>query len=125
MVVEILEVPESRRGAAGVDVDRGGAMGGEGESARLAQRRGFQEAGDPAAAGGVGLEDVHGVRFEHPAEVAGVVAVLSRGDLHAGGRAVAQEAQAFQIVGGDRLLEPGNAAALKSVRRTRAPPLRG
>ncbi len=43
-------------------------------------------------------------------EVLQGVAVLAGGDRHAGGRAVAQQAQAGEIIGGDGLLEPRHAA---------------
>ena len=47
--------------------------------------------------------------LEHPAEVEQVVAVLAGGDVHAGRGAVAEQPQAVEVVGGDRLLEPGHA----------------
>ena len=75
-----------------------------------AERVDREQLGDPAAAGDVGLQDVDGAGGEHPLEVGGVVAVLAGRDLHPGRGAVAQQPQALEIVGGDRLLEPAHAA---------------
>ena len=92
-------------------------MGRERQAPSFAQGAGPQEAGDPAAAGRVGLEDVDGAGLEHPPEIEEVVAVLARGDVHAGRGPVAEQPEALEVVGRDRLLEPAHA----SVRRTARP----
>ncbi len=88
--MEVLEVPDRGDGAAGVCVQRWRRVGGEGDPVGLAQRRNAEEAGDPGAACGVGLEYVDGAGLQRAAEVDQLVAVLARGDVHAGGRAVTQ-----------------------------------
>ena len=76
---------------------------------RLAQRAGLQKAGDAAAARHIRLLHVDRAGRQHAAKIIERVAVLAGGDVHAGGRALAQQPQAVEIVGGDRLLEPGDA----------------
>ena len=87
---------------------------------RLAEGPDAQEAGDPAAAGRVGLEHVDGAGLEHPAEIGQVVAVLAGGDVHAGRAAVAEQPQPVEVVGGDRLLEPGHPQLGEPLGRARA-----
>ena len=48
VVVEILQVAETRQGAAGVGVQRGRAVGRQRQRAGLAEGAGAQEPGDPA-----------------------------------------------------------------------------
>ena len=90
-------------------MEGGRAVGGERDPAGLAQGGHAEEVGDARAARGVRLQDVHRARVEHALEVGQVVAVLAGRDLHARGRAVAQEPQPFEVVRGDRLLEPRHA----------------
>ena len=91
VVVEVLEVLELRGGAQRVNVERRRGVSGQAQRARTAERTHAHQLGDPSAAGHVGLEHVHGARLEHPLEVREVVAVLARGDRHAGRRAVANQ----------------------------------
>jgi hypothetical protein len=51
------------------------------------------------------------------AEIVQIVAIFPGGDLHAGRRAVADQVQPFQVIGGDRLLEPDHAQAGEHVRQ--------
>ena len=69
MVVEILQVAEQRHGAGGMAVQRWRAMTGQIDVVGLAERPGGQEAGDAAAAGGIGLLHVHRAGFQHPADI--------------------------------------------------------
>src|SRR5690625_3801069 len=78
----------------------------------LREGGGVEEAGDPAAAGGICLEDVDCSRLEQPAEVRRGVAILAGGDIHPGGAMVAQQAESGEVVGGDGLLEPGDVVYL-------------
>src|SRR5439155_1145953 len=73
-----------------------------------AKSRYRHQLGDSPAAGDVCLHDVDRARLQHAPEVEEVVAVLPGGDLHAGRRPVAQQPQALQVIGGDRLLEPAD-----------------
>ena len=98
-----------RRRAAGVRRAATGAQCAEsGRSNASHERRRLQEAGDAAAARGVGLQHVDRAGLEHAPEVRQVVAVLAGRDLHAGGRAVAQKPQPVEVVGRHRLLEPAS-----------------
>src|SRR5438477_6533506 len=73
----------------------------------------MEESADAAAAGRVGLEDIDCTGLEHAAEVPDVESVFSGGDVHSRWRAVAQEPEAFQIVRGNRLLEPAHTVFAK------------
>ena len=108
VVVEVLEVREVLERGRRVQVDRRAAVQRQRQAMRAAQRADAEELGDPGAAGDVGLEHVDRARFEHPPEVARVVAVLAGRDRHPGRRAVAEQPQALEVVGGDRLLEPAH-----------------
>ena len=122
--------------------DRGSTPGGA--TRRAAHRRGRAIAGaqwadngsavrlaQPADARGspvmppqrvdVGLQHVDRPGLEHPAEVAQVVAVLAGRDLHPGRRASRTSAQALEVVGGDRLLEPASRRARRTVAPAPAP----
>ena len=107
VVVEVLQVPQGNDGAAGVGVNRGCRMRREIHPAGLAEGGHLQEPRNPRASRSVGLEHVH--RLKHPAEVVEVVTVLAGGNLHARGGVISDQTQPFEIVGGDRLLEPNHA----------------
>ena len=76
-----------------------------------------EQLGDAGASSDVGLENVDRSGLEHPLEVDRVIAVFAGGDLHPGGRAVAQEPQAFEVVGGHGLLEPAHAGVVREAPR--------
>jgi hypothetical protein len=46
---------------------------------------------DARASRGVSLQDINSARFEHSAEIPGVVAILTGRDLHARRRAIAEK----------------------------------
>ena len=60
-------MPQSRRRAGDVAVQRRRAMAGQIDVMRLAQSADLQKAGDAAAAGRVGLQHVDGARLQHAA----------------------------------------------------------
>src|SRR3954454_453138 len=83
---------------------------------RLADRRRLYESGDAATAGGVRLQYVDGSGRNHLIKVHELVAVLAGRDLHRRRRAVAKQAQTFEIVRRHRLLEPADAGCRKDFR---------
>jgi hypothetical protein len=109
VVGEVLEVAEVGDGHGRVGRQGLGAMGGNLEVVGGGEGGDAQPFGDPRAARDVRLEAVHRTGLEHAPEVGQVVAVLAGGDV--GGALVADLAQARQVIGGDRLLEPGDAHA--------------
>jgi hypothetical protein len=106
VIVEPLQVPQVGNGRRGVSVQVGGAVSGELKPVGGGHRRDPQPLGDAAAPGHVGLQAVHGTRRTHPAEVVQIPAVFAGRDV--GGHAVPDLAQAVEIVGGDRFLEPAH-----------------
>ena len=76
----------------------------------MAQSADAQQLAHAAAACDVDLQHVHRPCLEHAQEVRRVVAVLAGSNRHAGGRPVSQQAQAREIVGADRLLQPADRA---------------
>ena len=84
-----------------------------------AQSGGLQEAGDAAAARGVGLQHVHRAGVQHAAEVKGVIAIFAGRDVHAGRAAVANQPQTFQIVG--RTPAPRTKSRRARAKRRRSP----
>ncbi len=108
VVVEIFQVAHPRHGAAHMGMDAGRSVRRERQAEGVREHAGPEEPGDAAASRGVGLKHVDAARLEHPPEVLEVVAVLPGGDLHAGRRAVAEQSQPVEVVGRDRLFEPGD-----------------
>ncbi len=96
-----------------MQMDRGAAVKRERHRSCAAQRSDAQQLSDARAPGDVGLEHVDRTGLEHAPEVERVVAVLARGDLHAGGGPIAHQPQALEIVGGHRLLEPAHAGVVR------------
>src|SRR5215472_18907415 len=83
---------------------------------RFAQRADLEETGDTTAAGNIGLQHVDRIGLEEAARVVTYINVFPGGDLHLVRRALAHQPQAWQIVRGDRLLEPANVRLRTSVR---------
>ena len=81
-------------------------MGGKRQAPGIGKRRGFEESGVATATARISLQHVHGAGLDHAAKIERLVAVLARRDLQTGGRAVAQQAQAIEVVARNRLLEP-------------------
>ena len=94
------------RGAGSVQVERRRAMPRQVDVMRLAQRGDLHETGDAAAARHIGLQHVDD--RQQPAEIVEIIAVFAGGDIHAGRRARAHQGQPPNVVGADRLLEPGD-----------------
>ena len=89
-------------------MDRGSAMGRERDLECVTERGHAQEAGDAAATRGIRLKRVDRASFEHLPEIIGCVTVFASCDLHRGGRMIAKQAQAFEVVAGDRFLKPAD-----------------
>ena len=87
----------------------------ERQRTRLTKCRHLKESCDTRAASGIGLQDIDCSGRQHALEVRQIVAIFSSGYLHSAGRAVAQQAQPVEIVGGNWLLEPRHAEVVKSV----------
>src|SRR5947209_20346654 len=100
MVVEVLEMSEIGHCAQGVRADLRRTMSGDLQSVSSRQAARGEKAGGPAAARDVGLEAVDAA--EQIAEVGRHVGVLAGRDLETGGRAPAEEPQAFQLRRADR-----------------------
>jgi hypothetical protein len=77
VIVEPLQVYRRRRTTTGRHVQRRRAMAGQRHAKRVRQGGGPHEAGEAAAAGGVGLQHVHGTGFEQAAQVQQVETVLA------------------------------------------------
>jgi hypothetical protein len=116
MVVEPLDVAGGLHRGTGVRVDGGRTMCRERTTERLAERVGAVQAGDTAAARGVALEHVDGLRLEHPAEPVRVRDALARGDGHAGRGTLTNLPQTLEVVGGDALLEPADVLLREALR---------
>src|SRR5919202_4424689 len=82
VVVEVLQVPQGDDGAASVGVQRGRRVRRELHTPRLAEGTCAQKAGYPRAPSRVGLQHVHRLGLEHPAEVVEIVYIFAGGDLH-------------------------------------------
>jgi hypothetical protein len=106
VVVEVLEVPQVGNGSGDVGVQVRRAVAGDLQAARGRDGGDALPLGDAAAAGDVGLQAVDRLGVHHPGEVDQVVPVLARGDV--GRHLVADLAQPVEVVGADRLLEPGH-----------------
>ena len=76
---------------------------------RLAKRRNLQKGGDAAAAGNIRLHHVHGTRIHHATKIEDVVAVLACRNFDLSRCSIANQPQTFEIVGRNRLFEPGHA----------------
>ena len=113
MVVEVLEMADVRRGAGHVEVEGWRAVARHLQSMRRGHGRRPLPLTDAAAASDVHLEDVDCSRCAHALEVEEVVAVFAgshiRTDL------LPDLVQAFEIIRGDRLLEPGDVAGVGEV----------
>ena len=115
MVVEPFEMAQVRHRGEGVRVDRRRGVPRDVELVRVGERRGGQQPGHAAAAGGVGLEAVDGA--DQAAEIACGRGVFAGGDVdsrreHARARSAAPSMSSEL----DRLLEP---------RDTESRPVRG
>src|SRR5438876_9843724 len=69
-----------------------------------------------ATARDISLQDVDCTGIEHAAKVENVIPVLSSRNIHPSRCAVANQAQAVQVIGRDWLFEPRNAELRKSFR---------
>src|SRR5215831_17037591 len=98
MVVKIFKVPERCDRADNMRVQSRGSMSGERNIMRLAQRGYLEKTSNSSASGHVGLLHVDGASRKHSLKIENVIAVLSRGNLHAGGCTVTQQAETFQII---------------------------
>ncbi len=90
-----------------MDAERRRAMRGERHVAALADPVRAQHVRDPADPGDVGLQDVDAIG--EVVQLRQVPLVLAGGDRDAGRAAVAKQPQALAVLGGDRLLEVGDA----------------
>ncbi len=109
MVEEIFSVNYSLRRATYVGMDGRGGMGRQGQRVALAKRIRLQKARDTAAAGGVGLQNIHGAGRQHAAKIPGVISVLARRDIHARRPGIANQPQPVQVVGRNRFFKPCDA----------------
>ena len=108
MIVKPFEMPQPRRRTGHVQMQGRRAVPGQIDVKRLAQRRDLQEGGDAAAAGHIGLLHVDGLCLQHVADIVDGVGIFAGRDFHAGRSPLAARAQASQIVGRDRFLEPAD-----------------
>ncbi len=105
--MEVLDVRDRLQRRADVDAERRRAVRRERHVAALADPVGAQHVGDPADPGDVGLQDVDAVG-EVP-QLRHVPLVFAGGDRDAGRPAVTEQPQPLAVLGGDRLLEVGDA----------------
>ncbi len=106
MVEEILDVPRWRDRATNRDVQGRRRVRRQVNVVRFAERGDAKELRESRATRGVGLHDIDGSGFDHPSKVNEVISVFAGRDVHARRRAIAQQAQACQIVRRHRLFEP-------------------
>jgi len=97
VVEEVLDVDEPARRRRDVGVQRRRAVRGQRDTRRVAQCIALEKAGVAEAARRVDLLDVDRVGVQHAAHVHRVVGVLAGGDRQR--RAIADEAEAVQVVG--------------------------
>ena len=96
VVVKIFDVARAVGGAAQMRVQRGRGVSGKGNLKRLAQICHLQKSGH-AAARGVGLQNVNGLRFEHFSRLQQIIIVFAGGNFERGEksrRAFADKSQA-------------------------------
>ena len=106
MIVEVLEVTQVGDGGGHVGVQVRRAVAGDLQAPGGRHGGDALPLGDAAAAGDVGLQAVHRLRVDHPGEVDQVIPVLARRDIRH--HLVANLPQPVEVVGADRLLEPGH-----------------
>src|SRR6185503_3111182 len=81
MIVKPLKVPQSRRGARNVQMQRRRAMAGKIDMIGLAQGANLQERRDASTSRYVGLLYVHRLRFQHSAYIVDGVGIFAGGHL--------------------------------------------
>ena len=108
VIMKVFNVTQGRRRARQLHVNGRAAVCGEGKWVCLSERSDLHKAGHPAATRSVRLQNIHCLRCEHALQVKGAPAVLAGSNIHARRSLGAQQVQAGQIVGADRLFKPGN-----------------
>jgi hypothetical protein len=88
MVVKVFKVFERCDRADNMRMQSRRGMSGERDVMSLAKRGNLEKTSDPAASSNVGLLHVYRSCREHPLKIKNVIAVLSCGNLHAGGCAI-------------------------------------
>src|SRR5262249_18398498 len=108
VIVEILYVAKLRNRTADVHMQRGRAVRGDRTSEACRDSGSFEEAGESLPPRCVQLNDIHGSRFQHVAEIQGIISIFAGGNLHSVRSAITHSSQSIQIIGAHRLFKPSD-----------------